>query len=247
MEPQSKSALPSTTSPSILSTTVTIVPAPVDRKVRQLLDISDINKVVVAVDRTRVRGFSLGWVDEKEIPLLLRFSDETTLMDPLPTVVASNNTLESGFKVEPECRLFNPKTFKLNIQKDTYKEQYSNSKHLIWVGSFPKSEEFFIVTLLDVPSERENLYHALEHSRKGIEEFEIVCLKKKDINDNTRMFEKALQQHFLSASFYSLKTTHDIVQDIVQIESKHKLIVQHLIIGVIYAQKGQKKSSKHVS
>jgi len=212
----------------------------VGRKVQKFYAINDYDEFVLAVDKKRVRGYSVGKQDDQELPLELFFNESSTLSEPMPPVVSNVDALDHGFKVENECELFNPKTYKLDIQREVYKEQYSDSKHLIWVGSFPKSEEYFIVTLLDMPTQRENLYQALEHSKKGIQEFEIVCIKKRESKNNTKIFEKALEQHFLSASFYPLKTTSEIVHDMIQIEAKHKLVVTRLEIAVIYAKAGQK-------
>jgi hypothetical protein len=155
-------------------------------------------------------------------------------------VVYSVNALDFGFKVEAECELFNSKTYKLNTQKLIYKKKYSETKHLLWIGTYGKNiEEFFLVATQETVDEMNDFFSALEISKKGIHEFDIVIPKKKDKKDFSKIIEKALEQRYLSAIFCNIKTTPELITDIVNMEVKHQQIIAILTIGLIYCKTGQ--------
>jgi len=88
--------------------------------------------------------------------------------------------------------------------------------------------------------EQNDFFSAVEISKKGIEEFNIIIPpKKKEKKDCSKIIEKALEQRYLSAIFCSLKTTPCLITDIVNMEVKHQPVITILSIGLIYCKTGQ--------
>eukprot|EP01124_Arcella_intermedia_P011723 TRINITY_DN18151_c0_g1_i1.p1 TRINITY_DN18151_c0_g1~~TRINITY_DN18151_c0_g1_i1.p1 ORF type:complete len:547 (+),score=123.32 TRINITY_DN18151_c0_g1_i1:134-1774(+) len=194
------------------------------KKLERLLDISD-------PTGPRRRGLSVAKKEtDSESPFSLKYREYG--VTSLPPVI-NPETIKEGFTLQLECHLFNQKSFTLDLLGSLYADQFSHSKHSVWVGSYPKTDDYLVVVIESDPS-TDNYHRAMVYERKGISDFQLLCVKK-----SSKTIEKALEQHFYTANFVQLKSTPELTQDLTTMEEKHKLAVKKIEIGVIYSKSNQ--------
>eukprot|EP01125_Pyxidicula_operculata_P013297 TRINITY_DN4399_c0_g1_i3.p1 TRINITY_DN4399_c0_g1~~TRINITY_DN4399_c0_g1_i3.p1 ORF type:complete len:594 (+),score=63.47 TRINITY_DN4399_c0_g1_i3:20-1801(+) len=178
---------------------------------------------------------------DDEVPILVPpLSYTPVLMNEFVPPVFDLSNEPNGYVIEPEVSKFNPASYKLNVTRNIYLEDYVTSIHYNWIArtrSDTPDEEYFFISVLETPTP-DGKYKVLKNSKEGFETF-LISL---DSNEQERKVKSQLKRGlillFPDVEIISIKDS-EAPQHILGIEKKHRQVVKEMTISVIYCKPDQ--------